>query len=160
MTHDVDLVGFTKREDNPLPTKPNRGLPGLAWFITIGITVGFTVGWMANESSESKLYCTIFLAFLMYASYKARDHYKLMMECWATYEDMREKLRANRKDKLAKAAPQQVKTVVTENNYAFTSDDFDATAQEMLSKPVKKARKANAKITGQGLIETILKGLK
>ena len=48
----------------------------------------------------------------------------------------------------------------TQSNYVFTSDDFDDAAQGLLLGPVKAARKAKAKVTGQGLIETFLKGLR
>jgi len=47
-----------------------------------------------------------------------------------------------------------------QSNYVFTSDDFDDAAQGLLLGPVKAARKANAKVTGQGLVETFLKGLR
>jgi len=45
-------------------------------------------------------------------------------------------------------------------SYAFTSDDFDDAAAALLLKPVKEARKKKLKVSGQGLIETILKGFK
>jgi hypothetical protein len=49
---------------------------------------------------------------------------------------------------------------LTGKGLKFTSDDFDDAAQALLLKPVKDARKKKLKVSGQGLIETILKGMK
>lgn len=42
----------------------------------------------------------------------------------------------------------------------FNQDDFDDDAKAMLLKPVSEARKARAKVTGQGLVNTILKSFR
>jgi len=49
---------------------------------------------------------------------------------------------------------------LTGKGFKFTSEDFDDAAQALLLTPVKKARKEKLRVTGQGLIETILKGMK
>lgn len=45
-------------------------------------------------------------------------------------------------------------------NYLFTSADFDESAQSLLLNHIIKARKSSSKVTGQGLIEIILKGIR
>lgn len=49
---------------------------------------------------------------------------------------------------------------LTGKGFKFTSEDFDDAAQALLLKPVKDARKNKLKVSGHGLIETILKGMK
>jgi len=66
-----------------------------------------------------------------------------------------------REIKLLKAAEKvSTQAVKAQKTYVFTSEDFDDAAQGLLLGPVKAARKANAKVTGQGLVETFLKGLR
>lgn len=57
-------------------------------------------------------------------------------------------------NKMAKADAKEA------NGLAFTANDFDDAAQALLLKPVKEARKKKVRVTGQGLIETILKGIR
>lgn len=66
-----------------------------------------------------------------------------------------------REIKLLNAANKvQKQSTQTTQSFVFTSNDFDDAAQGLLLGPIKAARKANAKVTGQGLIETFLKGLR
>ena len=55
---------------------------------------------------------------------------------------------------LAKVQASMAKT------YNFTSDDFDATAQGILVPVVKDSRKRGVPVTGQGLIQSILKSIR
>ena len=78
---------------------------------------------------------------------------------------MQRKEAENRQVKIlnaAKKAQAEVNKETKQNaaQYAFTSNDFDDAAQSLLIKPVKEARKHKTKVTGQGLITTMLKGIR
>ena len=70
-------------------------------------------------------------------------------------------IEVNKEAKYVNQVPKAVKPATkTSNTFLFTSDDFDSSAHALLLPPIKRSRKKSLKVSGQGLIEIILKGMK
>lgn len=134
------------------------------WTLIVAIGVFFLVGYMAAwvimrpDSEGALVYGCIAVAFAWFL--------RKPMGWWGDYvvgknielqqqKDLEEKLG------LTGDMPTQPKREKQQQKkYAFTSDDFDDKAQSMLMPMIKQARKAKAKISGEGLINEILKSFR
>lgn len=130
----------------------------------IGFCVGFGVASMTMTSEEFMMtgfVIVIVMAVMVRGARVALMQHELESDQLAQAE-RKEQLQLLKEETAlvkAKARTSRLSTKQTVN-YAFTSNDFDDAATHMLMAPVKAARKANAKVTGQGLVETFLKGLR
>ena len=143
----------------------NRYVAGVSpWTVIILIGVFFAVGYMAAwsimqpDSSGSLFYGIVIVMF----GYSLRKP----MKWWAAYVAKKnEELKLQAKmEKQFGVSPDNAPTPKPkrekQTKHTFTSDDFDDKAQAMLVPMVKQARKAKAKITGEGLISEILKSFR
>jgi len=132
-----------------------------AFLCTIALAVGFGIGSYMHDSSETRVTLIFVLFGLLIAIGKARTEW---LKYQSIYMDMVAEHRMA-EQALLEAQLQVSDDLAKEHSksqprHAFTSDDFAADAQGLLMKPVKQARKAGARVTGEGLISTILKGIK
>lgn len=80
---------------------------------------------------------------------------------WRAKESIKRKVERALDDERAKLRRESARDVCQQKaSYDFTSEDFDDGARVLLAPLVAESRKAKAKVTGQGLITTILRGLR
>ena len=146
------------------------------WVTAIGLflfAAGFFIGLVLMGDPDFRLTGFITLAVIIFVLSRARR--ELLKYESAYIDTLREsrdeemKLLAKRqqvatleakKYNAAKSVAKELNKTEGQNNASltFTSNDFDDAAQALLLKPVREARKKKVRVTGQGLIETILKG--
>jgi hypothetical protein len=132
------------------------------WGFCVGIGVFFIVGYMVAwcmhaHSSEAMVYGFFAVLFIWFL--------RKPMQWWAGYvaeknKELEQQRKLQEQLGLTDDMPKQPKREPKQKKHAFTSDDFDDKAQAMLTPMVKQARKAKAKITGEGLINEILKSFR
>jgi hypothetical protein len=169
------------------PPAVRTGGVGIAYLAAIGGLIGgFLLGWYMYSSrvgdTSNDLTCFVAMVILLIVLRYARNFYlkyesaqlELEQERVAearalTNEQMaiiNKQLEMQKfKKKMSDAPAQESKGKAKEKadkgaKHLFTSDDFDDVAQKMLAKPVKSARRAGAKVTGEGLVATFLKGVR
>jgi hypothetical protein len=151
-----------------------------AFVTACALILGFGIGSYFHDDSTTRITLIIVLGVLLAVIGQARS---VWMEYESVYIDMLATSRQEESElldkrlQLEKATTKQLEldakrqgknnkqhaqvTKAQDNQtYDFTSDDFDGSAIALLSKPIKAARKVKAKITGQGLIELILKSIR
>lgn len=143
--------------------------PLCAMITVIALAVGFGIGSYFHDSSSTRVTLIISFTILLICIGRARN---VWIQYESAYLEMLEEARADEhalldkrmkvEDKVGKqlSAAAKLQGKEKKRTYDFTSDDFDSSAIMLLSTPVKKARKAKAKVTGSGLIQTILKGIR
>lgn len=165
----VDEQPIPRSEPEPKPV--DDGWPK-AWSVGfICFLVGLAVAAITCNIPEFRLtgfIVTIVIAFIIRGAREvAMGHEEGMAQLRAKARKeelqlLKERAAVEQREiKLHKAAEKAKRqTIQIDNSYVFTSNDFDDAAQGLLLGPVKAARKAKAKVTGQGLIETFLKGVR
>lgn len=143
--------------------------PLVAFLVTLAVSIGFGIGSYFHDSSSTRLTLIISFTILLIVIGRARN---VWMQYESAYMDLLHEHRdaehalLNKKLEVEATVGKQLDAAVklqgkgTKRTYDFTSDDFDSSAVMLLAGPVKQARKAKAKVTGPGLIATILKGIK
>ena len=146
--------------------------PLCALITVVAVSIGFGIGSYFHDSSSTRITLIISFTVLLMCIGRART---VWMQYESAYMEMLEEHRAeehvllDKRLKVEMQVEKQLDSAVklqgkedkrTARTYDFTSDDFDSSATMLLSKPVKQARKSHAKVTGQGLLETILKGIR
>jgi hypothetical protein len=129
---------------------PVRQGVGLSYFFLIaGVLAGFLFAWWLNDNPEVR-YAAMFVSFgVLVALSKARNFWLKYESAKLEIEYETAKLNVSSEKSEEKAA----KTV-------FDSNDFAEDARALLLKPVKEARKKGIPVTGHGLINIILKGIR
>lgn len=160
-------------EDLWLDTQKYRISGPLCAFITVcALAVGFGIGSFFHDSSSTRVTLIISFTILLFFIGRARN---VWLRYESAYMEMLDENRAEEHkllDKRLKVEAQVNKQLsaatklkasedkANVKNFAFTSEDFDLDAQALLSKPVKEARKAKARVTGEGLVMTFLKSIR
>jgi len=165
-SHDIEAELGEDLWTNPDAYKVSG--PKCAFFVVIALSVGFGIGSYFHDSSSTRITLIIVLCALLLAIRAFRNmhlqHESAYLEMLAENRhaehallDKRLKADAQTNKQLNAAIKLQGKN---KDKHAFTSDDFDDKARALLLKPVNEARKAKAKVTGEGLLKTILKSIR
>lgn len=129
-----------------------------------GIFIGFLIGWFANESSTSQVYCTFLVILLLIGLGKAWKEYKVSIIALSELNRVHradEEALAQKQERAALAQVKALKEVAkSEVKYIFTSEDFDDSAQALLEKIVRQAKRKKIRVTGEGLLTSILESIR
>lgn len=160
-------------EDLWLDTNKYRiSMPALVFFCLFACVVGFGLGCFYMDVEGARIMVLIAICVLFWLVGRARN---VWMSYESVYMEMLDEHRAaehkllDKQMQVEKQVNKQLHAATklrekedkqNAQHYAFTSEDFDMSAQALLSKPVKEARKAKAKVTGEGLVMTFLKSIR
>jgi hypothetical protein len=146
--------------------------PLCAFIVTCALVLGFGIGSFFHDDSSTRVTLIISFTILLFFIGRARN---MWLRYESAYMEMLDEHRAEEHKLLDKrlkveaqvnkqlSAATKLKAAEDKTNaksFAFTSEDFDMSAQALLSKPVKEARRKKAKVTGEGLVMTFLKSIR
>lgn len=127
------------------------------------LAVGYGVGWYIHEGSRPEAY---FIAFFIGILIAVGSSWPIRFWIsWLNENQSKQEYISNELDRMERKKDREEKLKEIRNrpakksNEAFDEEDFDEASKAMLLKFVREARKAGAKVTGQGLVGGVLKSI-
>lgn len=138
--------------------------------LIIGVVIGYLTGWFANESQEARLMCMVIGGVLVIGIAIAKGAINSALEGEAAIvAQRRDNLKMEAKDerdmiailkKKVRAYKEEIQLLKDLDTTEFSSLDFTDDAINLILPSVKEAKKNGVKVTGHGLINRFLKGIK
>lgn len=133
----------------------------------LGIMFGYLTGWYIHDGDRPEAYGVAIIVGILFAIGSSWP-----IKYWIAWlgsederlkgvheEEMRVLQKQEREMKLEKLRNEATTTKRKKTPDNFSDEDFDETSKAIILKQVREARKAGAKVTGQGLIGGILKSI-
>lgn len=132
----------------------------------IGLMVGYGFGWYIHEGNRPEAYGIALIVGILFAIGSSWP-IKYWIS-WLSSEDARNSAYQEEEERILRKQEREYKLEILRNKAVekpkktkneFDSEDFDDTAKGIILKMVRESRKAGTKVTGQGLISSVLKSV-
>lgn len=129
---------------DPNTLKPTWG--GLYFTGILCVFGGFLLGWVTNSNSDAQVYALIVGICLIWAIKIARSFYNEQLLAFGIiFDNYKEENNSSKSES---------------SSVVFDNTDFTDDANNILIPIVSKCKKQKVKVSGQGLISAILKGIR